>query len=223
MAALTLVVGNRNYSSWSLRPWALLTHLGLDFDLRLIPLRTATFAAEVAPVSPTGRVPVLVHGELVVHESLAILEYVSELAGGRGWPRERERRARARAVATEMHGGFTALRRALPMNLRARGRQVARSAEVAADVRRLDALWSDCRERHGAEGPWLFGEYSAADAMYLPVAMRFRSYGTEGLGEAARAYVDASVADPLIRPWVLAAEAETARIEDEEVGIVAAR
>lgn len=220
MSTLTLVIGNYNYSSWSLRPWALLRHLGLDFAERRIVLDTPGFAAEVARYSPAGRVPVLIDGELAVWESLAILEYVSELAGGRGWPAERSARAAARAVAAEMHAGFAALRSAYPMNIRARDRRVAMTAALAAAVARIDALWSDCRRRHGAGGPWLFGAYSAADAMYLPVAFRFQTYGTAGLGAQARAYLATALADPVIEPWVRAARAETEVVASDETGAV---
>ena len=218
MDALTLVIGNRNYSSWSLRPWALLTHLGLEFDEVLVLLDTPTFANDVRRYSPSGRVPALLHGSLVVYESLAILEYVSELAAGRGWPAEAARRADARAVATEMHGGFATLRGAYPMNIRGRGRRVVPTPALTADIARIDAVWSACRARHASRGPWLFGEYSATDAMYLPVAFRFQTYGTDGLGAASREYLATALADPLIERWVQAAEAEPWRLAAEEAG-----
>ena len=220
MDALTLVIGNRNYSSWSLRPWALLTHLGLAFDEVLVPLDTPTFPSDVRRYSPSGRVPALLHGQLVVYESLAILEYASELADGRGWPAERALRAEARAVATEMHGGFATLRGSCPMNIRARGRKVARTAALAADIARIDAIWSACRARHSSRGPWLLGEYTAADAMYLPVAVRFETYGTDGLGSASLDYLATALGDPLISPWVRAAEAESWRLPSEDAGQV---
>ena len=219
MPELTLVIGNYNYSSWSLRPWALLTHLGLPFRVRRVLLDTPGFAAEVARYSPAGRVPVLIDGALAVWESLAILEYASELAGGRGWPVAPAARAVARAVAAEMHAGFAALRNDYPMNIRARDRRVPMTVPLAAAIARIDALWSDCRRRFGSGGPWLFGGYSAVDAMYLPVAFRFQTYGHDGLGEAARAYLATALADPLIEPWVRAAEAETEVIAYSEVGI----
>jgi glutathione S-transferase len=218
MGALTLVIGNRNYSSWSLRPWALLRHLGVEFAERRILLDTPTFAAEVARYSPAGRVPVLLDGERAIWESIAILEYASELAGGRGWPAEPDARAEARAVAAEMHAGFAALRSAYPMNIRARERRVPLTAPLAAAIARIDALWSGCRRRYGALGPWLFGAYSAADAMYLPVAFRFRTYGATGLGAEARAYLATALADPVIEPWVRAACAETEVVAGDEVG-----
>jgi glutathione S-transferase len=218
MGTLTLVVGNYNYSSWSLRPWALMKHLGLEFAEQRIVLDTPTFAAEVARYSAAGRVPVLLDGELVVWESIAILEYVSELAGGRGWPGPRAARAEARAVAAEMHGGFAALRAAYPMNIRARDRRVPMTAELAAAIARIDQLWSGCRRRHGAGGPWLFGGYSAADAMYLPVAFRFQTYGASGLGAESRAYLATALADPLVEPWVRAALAEQETVASDEAG-----
>ncbi len=218
MTALTLIIGNRNYSSWSLRPWALMTHLGLSFDEILLELDTPAFAAEARRHSPTGRVPALHQGALVVYESIAILEYVSELAGGRGWPADRALRAEARAVACEMHGGFGALRASCPMNIRARDRRVAPTPALLADIARIDALWSVCRERHHGRGPWLFGEYSAADAMYLPVAFRFQTYGMQGLGARALEYLATALEDPLITPWVQAALAETRRLPSEEIG-----
>jgi glutathione S-transferase len=221
VGTLTLIVGNYNYSSWSLRPWALLRHLGLEFAERRVVLDTPTFATEVARYTPAGRVPVLLDGELAVWESIAILEYASELAGGRGWPAARPARAEARAVAAEMHAGFAALRGAYPMNIRARDRRVPMTAPLAAAIARVDALWSDCRRRYGAAGPWLFGDYSAADAMYLPVAFRFRTYGADGLSAAARAYLATALADPLIEPWVRAALAETEVVPGDETGTIA--
>ena len=218
MAALSLVIGNYNYSSWSLRPWALLRHLGLEFSERRLTLDTPGFAAAVAQYSAAGRVPVLLDGELAIWDSLAIIEYASELAGGRGWPAERSARAVARAVAAEMHSGFAALRNEYPMNIRARGRRVPLTEPLRQSIARIDARWTDCRRRHGAAGPWLFGTYSAADAMFLPVAFRFQTYGSDGLGPEARAYAAAAVADPVIAPWVRAAEAETEVIEYSEIG-----
>ncbi len=218
MSRLRLIIGNYNYSSWSLRPWALMRHLGLAFDEQRIALDTPTFAAEVARYSPTGRVPVLIDGDLTVWESTAILEYVSELAAGRGWPAERAHRAWARAVSAEMHSGFAALRSAYPMNIRAHGRVVPMTGALAASILRIDEVWTTCRRHHGAEGPWLFGSYSAADAMYLPVALRFRTYGDAGLGELAREYLRQAVEDPVIEPWIRAAHAEPEVIASEEVG-----
>jgi glutathione S-transferase len=218
VSELVLVIGNRNYSSWSLRPWILIQHLRLPCREIRIALDTPTFAREIARYSPTLRVPVLVDGELTVWESCAILEYLSELAGGAGWPADRAARAVARAVVAEMHAGFAALRTAYPVNIRARGRHVPMNPELAAAIARVDALWSECRQRFGAGGPWLFGGYSAADAMYLPVAFRFQTYGSAGLGAVAREYLAHALADPLLEPWVAAAVAEAETIEHDEAG-----
>ncbi|MCZ8132491.1 MAG: glutathione S-transferase family protein [Steroidobacteraceae bacterium] len=218
MTDLTLVIGNRNYSSWSLRPWILLRHLGLPFREVRLPLDTPEFHREIEHWSPTGKVPVLIDGALRVWESIAIVEYVVEKAG-RGWPADRAARAHARSVSAEMHAGFGALREAYPMNIRARDRRVPMTEPLAAAIRRLDALWTDCRNHHAAGGPWLFGEYSAADAMYAPVAFRFQTYGAEGLGALSLAYLRTVLDDPLLRPWVEAAETETERAAGDDVGL----
>jgi glutathione S-transferase len=217
MNALTLVIGSRNYSSWSLRPWLLLRHLGIEFEERQFHLDTPEFHEEIAKFSPTRRVPVLVHGDLVVWESLAICEYVSELADGRGWPAEPRLRALARAAAAEMHSGFGTLRSACPMNARATGRQVPMTRPLARELARIDAIWSGCRRDHGELGPWLFGGFSIADARYAPVALRVRSYGLPLSGLAAR-YFDTMLADPHLRDWIEASTRELRVIPHEEVG-----
>lgn len=217
MAALTLVIGTRNYSSWSLRPWLLLRHLGLPFAERLIELDSAEFASELPKLSPTGRVPLLLHGDLRIWESLAICEYASELAGGRGWPADPARRAQARAIAHEMHAGFAALRSACPMNARATGRRVPMTPSLMQDLHRIDAIWSGCRRDHGELGPYLFGAFSAADAMFAPVVLRIRTYGLPLSGLASR-YQDHMLADAHLREWLAAAERETRVIPKEEAG-----
>ncbi len=217
MSGLTLVIGTRNYSSWSLRPWLLLKHLGLQFTERQYHFGTPEFASEVPKLSPTRLVPVLVHGELRVWESLAIGEYASELAGGRGWPDTAALRAEARCVATEMHAGFHALRRACPMNARARDRRVPMTAALEQDLKRIDAIWSGCRRDHGELGPWLFGGFSMADAMYAPVALRVRTYGLP-LSQLATRYLETLLADAHLRQWVQAAEQEPVVIAEDEVG-----
>jgi glutathione S-transferase len=220
MPELTLVIGTRNYSSWSLRPWLLLRHLGLDFDERLIHLDTPEFAGEVAGVSPSRRVPVLLHGKVAVWESLAICEYVSELAGGRGWPADASDRAHARALAAEMHAGFAALREGCPMNIRARNRRVAVTDALARDLERVGEIWSHCRLAHASRGPWLFGEYSAADAMFAPVALRILTYGL-ALPAAATGYQQTVLADPQLREWTDAAAIEGVVVAADEAGVPA--
>lgn len=216
MIELLLTMGNKNYSSWSLRPWILMKHLGLEFAERVLALDTNDFARDVAAVSPTSRVPVLKHGDLVIWDSLAICEYVCELAGW-GWPRERAARAMARSACAEMHSGFSALRTQWPMNARAEGRRTTPDPALRADIARIDQLWTECRARHGAAGPWLFGEYCVADAMYAPVVLRFRTYGAQP-GGAAAAYVATALADPHLRNWLAAAGAEPWTIEHSEFG-----
>jgi glutathione S-transferase len=218
MSVLKLVVGSRNYSAWSLRPWLLLRHLGLAFEEQQLPLDTPEFDAEIGKFSPTRRVPVLFHGDLVIWESLAICEYASELAGGRGWPVEAPQRALARALAAEMHSGFGALRDACPMNARAVGRRVPMTPALAADLRRIDAIWSSCRRDHGDRGPWLFGAFTVADAMYAPVVLRVRSYGLP-LSSLATRYFDTMLADPHLREWIDDSCRETQVIPHEEAGV----
>ncbi len=216
MSDLLLTIGNKNYSSWSLRPWILMKHVGLSFGERLLPLDTPEFARDIAAISPTRRVPVLQHGDLLLWDSLAIGEYACELAG-RGWPTQREARAVARSVCAEMHAGFSILRSQWPMNARALGRRTAANPERSADIARIEDLWADCRRRFGASGPWLFGEYSVADAMYAPVILRLRTYGAH-LRPLSAEYSATVLADPHMRDWLSAAEAESWSIEASEIG-----
>lgn len=204
----TLVIGNKNYSSWSLRPWLLLRHHDIAFDEVRLPLDTPEFASGVARWSPSGRVPVLHRGDLVVWDSLAICEYVDEaFLEGRGWPREASTRAVARAVSAEMHSGFQALRSALPMNCRKRAKNFVVPQEARRDVARITRLWRDCRARFAADGPFLFGGFSIADAMYAPIVLRLRTYGV-AIGDVEQRYADAVLALPALREWLAGAEAE---------------
>jgi glutathione S-transferase len=207
---LTLVIADKNLSSWSLRPWILLRHLGLPFQEVRLQLDTPQFRAEISRWSPTGRVPVLLDGDLRVWDSIAICEYAGELAGGAGWPANPALRAIARAISAEMHSGFAALRGAWSMQAASRGLQVPLTPQGRADVERIDAIWSDCRRRHGQRGPWLFGErYCIADAMYAPVVLRFMSYGP-ALSAPAHGYVENALADPHLQEWIRDAEHEVA-------------
>jgi glutathione S-transferase len=187
MSQFHLIMGNKNYSSWSLRPWLLMTHLGIPFKETILPLDTPQFKDQVARYSSAGRVPVLQHGDVTVWDSLAICEYVAEVSG-RGWPSRPEARAVARSVSAEMHSGFAELRSAWPMIAAARNRRTPMTPGLNADIERIEAIWQDCRARFGGGGPWLFGEYSIADAMYAPVVLRFNTYGTPR-SEVARQYV----------------------------------
>jgi len=211
MPDLTLVIGTRNYSSWSLRPWLLLRHLGIDFVERVIHLDTPQFSGEVASVSPSRRVPVLLDGPLTVWESLAICEYASELAGGRGWPEDVSDRACARAISAEMHAGFVTLRNSCPMNARARNRRVPITGDLARELGRVGEIWA------GARGPWLFGDYSVADAMFAPVALRVLTYDLP-LPAAAADYQHTVLADPLLREWTDAAAIEDVVVSADEAG-----
>lgn len=211
MSGLTLVIGNMNYSSWSLRPWLVLKATGAPFTIIRIPLDQPDTAARIREQSPAGKVPVLKDGALVVWDSLAICEYLAEkFPEARLWPETAATRAQARAVAAEMHAGFAALRQALPMDIRRREPRQA-SGAVAADIARVREIWNSCRAAHGSGGPWLFGRYSIADAFYAPVATRFRTYGVP-LDPVSEAYVEATMARDAMREWIAAAEAESETI-----------
>jgi glutathione S-transferase len=223
MARPTLVIGNKNYSSWSLRPWLALRMAGIEFDEILIPLYESGSSPEILRYSPAGKVPILRHGDLTVWESLAICEYAAELAPHAGlWPRESSARAHARAISAEMHAGFAALRAALPMNLRAVGVRIPIGPVVRADIDRIVAIFEDCRSRLGAGGPFLFGGFTNADAMFAPVVTRFHSYGV-ALPSASQAYADAIRALPAMQEWASAGVAETHRIPSTDAAIASAR
>ncbi|HET7757543.1 MAG TPA: glutathione S-transferase family protein [Steroidobacteraceae bacterium] len=217
MAQLTLVIGNKNYSSWSLRAWLLLKHLGVAFTEVLVPLDTPDTRELLDRHGPSGRVPVLHDGSVCVWDSQAICEYAAELTG-KGWPGSREARAVARSVAAEMHAGFASLRALWPMNARARHRRTAMTAALAADIERIDEIWNDCRHRFGAGGPWLFGaEYTIADAMYAPVVLRFNTYGAR-TSDTARWYMASVLEDGALQEWLQAARDEPWTIAADEVG-----
>jgi glutathione S-transferase len=214
--ALTLVIGNKNYSSWSFRPWIAMKVVGIDFTEEVFPLDTPEFAARVGRISGTGKVPVLLDGAVHVWESLAILEYLAEkFPAAKLWPEDPAARAHARAIAAEMHAGFLPLRRHCPMNVGRPPKKLELTVEAAANVQRIDAMWRDCRARFGKGGPFLFGSFGAADAMYAPVVSRFHTYAVE-VGASARAYMDAVMALPAWREWQAGALRETwVRPKDE--------
>ncbi len=207
-----LVIGNKNYSSWSLRPWLLLRVFGIAFDEHRIPLDTAQFHDEIAQWSPSRRVPALHDDGLIVWDSLAICEYANERwLDGRGWPRAIATRAHARSAAAEMHSGFAALRKQLPMNCRRIPHDDRWDADAQADIDRVQALWRQLRLRHAGEGAFLCGEFGIIDAMFAPVAIRFRSYGV-GVDGVCDAYCDTLLALPAMQEWITTARAESERL-----------
>jgi glutathione S-transferase len=212
MASPVLYVGNKNYSSWSLRPWLALKWGGVPFEERVIPLGGEGYGRaeikDVKAVSPSGRVPVLHIGDHVISDSLAIAEWAAEQTRAL-WPEDALVRAEARAAACEMHSGFAGLRRDMPMNIRRRLERTPDWAEdVRADLKRLFALWGGLRARYGDQGPFLFGQRCIADAMFAPVATRLRTYGVRA-PDTAQAYCETIFADPAFKDWEAAAMAET--------------
>ena len=195
---MLLVIGNKNYSSWSLRPWLAMKVLGLAFDEKRIPLDTPGTKQEILRYSPAGKVPCLVDGSLAIWDSLAILEYLAE-RHPQLWPADAAERARARSISAEMHSGFANLRNHMGLNVRRRYPGRGRTPEVLEEIKRIDAIWSQ------AKGPFLFGAFGAADAMYAPVVLRFRTYEVR---VSNREYAEAMLALPAMREWIEAAERE---------------
>lgn len=219
-APLTLVIANKNYSSWSMRPWVLLRGRGIPFQERMLKFESPEWGGLIARLSPSGLVPVLWEGELgagfATWDTLAIAERLHEILPDRGiWPADSQLRARARSAAAEMHSGFRALRGAMPMNIRSRYPGKGMNEGVAKDIARIDFLWSSLRKNFGKGGPYLFGDYSAADAFYAPVATRFVTYGVELQG-AAREYQQALLDSPAVRAWSAEAVKETEFVAEDE-------
>jgi len=213
VSELTLIIGNKNYSSWSLRPWMLLRHHQLDFSEIRIPLYIETTREALSKYHSDFKVPVLLDGDLEVWDSLAILEYLSDnYLGGAGWPSEQKACAVARSVSAEMHSSFVALRTELPMNCRERFENMRLSAAAMHDVERIKALWRYCRQTFGGEGEWLFGDFSIADAMFAPVALRFDGYGI-AVDDVEKAFIDTVLRQTYISEWIEAGKAETEVID----------
>lgn len=213
----TLAVGNKLYSSWSMRPWLVLKHFQIPFEEVVVPLKQEDSKARIAPFSPTGLVPAYVHGNLRAWDSLAIIEAVADTHPALGiWPKDRFARAVARSVAAEMHSGFSALRSACPMNLGKKFAPKDRGEAVDADVQRIQRLWADCRSEFGRGGPFLFGAFTAADAMFAPVVSRFETYSVKVTPDSL-AYMDAVQALPAYKAWVDAALDEPWTLPNAEV------
>jgi glutathione S-transferase len=214
--ALHLVIGNKNYSSWSMRPWFALKTAGIAFDETVIALNAPDFKERLGKLSGTGKVPVLIDGDVHVWESLAIIEYAAEKFPKAGlWPTDAKARAHARVVSNEMHAGFVPMRRHLPMNMWRPPMPRDLPDDVAANVARIQDMWRDCRSRFGSGGAFLFGAVSAADAMYAPVVARFHTYKIK-VDEVCAAYMSAVMALPAWQEWTAAALTETSVLPEDE-------
>ena len=216
-----LIIGNKNYSSWSLRAWLLMREAGIDFDVHRILLDIESTADEIAALHAGGTVPVLQLGDVTVWDTMAIAETVAERWPDRQqWPQDADARAHARSICAEMHSGFVHLRECMPMNCRAMGRKVALPDDLTADIDRVIAIWSACHRRYSGDNGddgWLFGQFSIADAMYAPVVLRFRTYGIN-LPESAGFYPQRLLQSNAMQEWLAAAETEVEVIERDEKG-----
>jgi glutathione S-transferase len=217
MSDYTLYIGNKNYSSWSLRPWLAMKVAGIEFEEKLILLFDDDWKANIAKISPSARVPVLTDGEQTIWETMAILEYLAERHPDKElWPEDREARAVARSVSNEMHAGFTALRGNMPMNIRKSHPGKGMGVGVAEDIARICEIWNDCRQRFGQGGPFLFGKFSIADAMFAPVVSRLTTFAVE-LDAVSAAYRDAVQALPEMIEWSDAGRAEPWTVPEDEI------
>ena len=213
-----LIIGNKNYSSWSLRAWFLLRETGIDFDEHRIALDTEATAQEIAAYTAAGRVPVLLLGDVTVWDTMAIAETLAERWPDKHlWPADADMRAHARSISAEMHSGFDVLRAQMPMNCRAMGRRVPLPDELTNNIDRIIAIWTDCHRRYGEIGPWLFGDFSIADAMFAPVVLRFRTYGIN-LNESAGFYPQRLLESEAMQEWLAACESEVEVIAQDETG-----
>lgn len=216
-----LVIGNKNYSSWSMRGWLILKKLELEFEEIVVPLYQGDYHQQLKRYSEPALVPVYIENDVTVWDSLAIAEYLAE-KHPQLWPQDRTQRAHARSISAEMHSGFTTLRSALPMNCREQNRTAARSNALTAEIQRIDSIWSQCRAQSAdagntADQPWLFGSFSIADAMFAPVVSRFRTYAIDDISETSKKYIDAVLDDSHMREWYAAAKKESWTIEASEV------
>jgi glutathione S-transferase len=217
MAKLQLVIANKNYSSWSLRPYMALAMAQIPFEEKLIRFGEPRFGREVRKISPAGKVPTLVHGKLTIWDSLAILEYLAETFPEKGlWPKAKAARAMARSVSNEMHSGFSDLRNACPMNLRRPPKPIPMTKAALQDVARIETIWRDCCKDFGKGGKFLFGKFSNADAMFAPVVTRFDTFAIP-VSKETRTYMDAVMATPAFKTWKTAALQEPWIVPHDEV------
>ncbi|MDH5633314.1 MAG: glutathione S-transferase family protein [Gammaproteobacteria bacterium] len=215
--AYTLIIGNKNYSSWSLRPWFWMKQAGIEFTEKRLALFTDDYRQQIVPYFSNYKVPVLRHDALNVWDTIAIMEYLAELhPEAPGWPIDAAARATARSASAEMHSGFSALRAALPMNCRKHFPGYPITNSVQRDIDRITALWEHCKQNHGTDGDWLFGRFSIADAMYAPVVLRLAGYDVSLAGFAAD-YVRLVLGNEHIKNWIDAGKQETEIIPEDEV------
>lgn len=211
-----LVIANKAYSSWSLRPWILLAHFRIPFQEIVVPMDRPETRATMLKYAPTGKCPSLHDGRNAIWESLAIMEYVAETHREKAiWPRGKGARAHARSLSSEMHASFSALRQTCPTNFRRAPKAIPLSDEAKADIARIEAAWAEARDKFGKAGPFLYGRFCAADAMFAPVVNRFHAYDAP-VAKATRAYMNAIMALPAWRAWIRGAETEPWRIERYE-------
>jgi glutathione S-transferase len=217
MTNLSLIIGNKNYSSWSLRAWVFMKHYNISFEEKRVALFTETTNDELAQYYSDFKVPVLKDEDLIIWDTLSILEYVSEkYLSSKGWPENVKARATARSVSAEMHSSFMNLRNELPMNCRKQFKNIKLSTEAEQEVERIKTLWRYCRRNYGSTGEWLFGQYSIADAMYAPIALRLHGYNIplEGI---EKDYVQSVLNQPCIIEWIESGKAEIEIIEQDEI------
>lgn len=207
MSMTRLVIGNKNFSSWSMRPWLLLKNFDIPFQEINIALYQSNTAERLGPLSPSLKVPALLHRDTTVWDSISICEYINEVfLDGKGWPSNPRKRAVARSISAEIHSEFPHLKKDWPMNCQASVKLFVSDA-LADEIARIDAIWSCCRRKHGAGGEYLFGRFSIADCMFAPVAIQLRSYGAE-LSAGASKYADTLLANPWVQEWIRQAQAE---------------
>lgn len=219
MSDLTLIIGNKNYSSWSLRPWIFMKQHQLDFKEIRVALFTKTTNEQLSQYNSDFKVPILQDGDLVLWDSLSILEYLSEqYLDSRGWPGEINARAIARSISCEMHSSYSHLRHELPMNCRKQFQNIQLSAQATTEIQRITGLWRNCRTKYGDNGEWLFGQYTIADAMFAPIALRLHGYSI-ALDTIEQSYVQSVLNQPSIKQWMEAGRIEQEVIEEDEIDV----